>query len=200
MDDAKYRKHKYVTKKPYFRYQDEVWSINIRHGGIYTKDLKAIIDQVLAMLSYDTKVFVCRFDLHQTHATDNSSHLTKFLKELKTTLTKEFRFHQIGYAWCREKASAQAQHYHLALMLEGHLIRSTYRMEKFVLAEWIKAGGSSIHRCNYHNVTLKSENLMDVVEHLSYLAKVEGKTGLPSRFKAFCPSHLKPRAKRKGCE
>jgi len=197
MDDAKYRKHKYVTKNSYFKYRGQVWPINVRHGGIYTKDLKAIIDQMLAMLSYDTKLFVCRFDLHQTHATDDSSHLTKFLKELKATLTKEFGFSHIGYAWCREKASAQAQHYHLAMMLEGHLIRSTYRMVKFVRAEWIKAGGSSTHRCNYHNVTLQSERLMDAVEHLSYLAKVEGKAGLDSRFKAFCPSHLKPRVKRK---
>ncbi len=197
MNDAKYRKHKYVTKNSYFRYRGQVWPINIRHGGIYTKDLKAIIDQMLALLSYDTKLFVCRFDLHQTHATDDSSHLSKFLQALKDTLTKEFRFSQIGYVWCREKVSSQAQHYHLAMLLEGHKIRATYRIEKFVLAAWIKAGGSTIHRCNYHNVTLQSEKLMDAVEHLSYLAKVEGKAGLDSRYKAFSSSRLKPRVKRK---
>ncbi len=200
MDDVKYRKHKYVTKSSYFKYRGQIWSINAGHGGIYTKDLKAIIDQVMAMFSYDAKVFLCRFDLHQTHATDNSSHLSTFIEALKARLTRKFAFHHIGYAWCREKVSAQAQHYHLAMMLEGHQIQDTYVMEKFVKEEWIKAGGSSIHRCNYHNVTLQSENLMDAVEHFSYLAKVEGKTGLPSRFKSFCPSHLKPRAKRKGCE
>lgn len=200
MDDAKYRKHKYVTKKPYFKYRGQVWPINIRHGGIYTDDLKAMIDQLLAMLSYDVKVFVCRFDLHQKHATDDSSHLSSFMLALKGTLKKEFRFRQIGYAWCREKVSSQAQHYHLVLMLEGHLIRSTYRMAKFVKAEWIKAGGSSIHRCNYHNVTLQSERLMDAVEHLSYLAKVEGKVGLESKYKAFSSSRLKPNVKKKGCE
>jgi|GEM_PF-5552866 len=100
MDDAEYRKNKYVTKKPYFRYRGEVWSFNIRHGGIDTKMLKAILDQTLAMLSYDTKVFVCRYDLHQKYATDDSSHLGKFLQALKDTLTREYRFRQIGYVWC----------------------------------------------------------------------------------------------------
>ncbi|RTR34745.1 YagK/YfjJ domain-containing protein [Shewanella atlantica] len=200
MDDVLYRKNKYVTKIPYFTYRDEVWQINTRHGGIYTKMLKAIIDQMLAMLSYDTKLFVCRFDLHQIHGTVDSSHLSTFIQALKARLTREYGFRHIGYAWCREKASAQAQHYHLALMLEGHKIRTTYRMAKLVLAEWIKAGGSSIHRCNYHNVTLQSESLMDAVLHLSYLAKVEGKSGIPSRYKAFSPSRLKARTQKRGCE
>jgi len=80
-----------------------------------------------------------------------------------------------------KKVTALAQHYHLAFMLEGHKIRTTYEMVKFVVAEWIKAGGSSIHRANYHKVTLQSENLIDAVDHLSYLAKVEGKAGIPSR-------------------
>lgn len=151
---------------------------------------------MLAVLSYDTKLFVCRFDLRQTHATDDSSHVSTFIEALKARLKREYGFRHIGYAWCREKVSSQTQHYHLALMLEGHKIRTTYGMEKFVTEEWIKAGGSSIHRCNYHNVTLKSENLMDAVQHLSYLAKVEGKEGIPSQYKAFSSSRLKPRAKK----
>jgi hypothetical protein len=200
MDGAEYRINKYVTKMPYFRYRDEAWPINVRHGGIYTEDLKAIINQMMAMLSYDTKLFVCRFDLRQRHATDDSSHLSTFIEALKARLKREYGFRHIGHAWCREKVSSQAQHYHLALMLEGHKIRTTYGMGKFVTEEWIKAGGSTIHRANYHNVTLKSENLMDAVQHLSYLAKVEGKEGIPSQYKAFSPSRLKPRAKKKGCE
>lgn len=189
---AESRRHQYVTNAEYFSYKGRHWRINNRYQGVFTPMLKRIIEQIVVMFSYDTKLFVARFDLHQSSATSSSKHVSEFLLRLKAELSGSHILKYLGYAWCREESDCIKQHYHLALMLEGHKIRSPHNLHEIVRALWLASGGSSVHRGNYHNIHRDDEEgLGDIIYHLSYLAKKAGKVSLPSQFKAFSASRYK---------
>lgn len=192
---AESRRHQYVTNAEYFRYEGRYWRINNRYQGVFTPMLKRIIEQIVVLFSYDTKLFVARFDLHQSEATSSSKHVSEFLQRLKAELADSHCLKYLGYAWCREESDTIKQHYHLALLLEGHKIRSPHNLYAIVKDLWLAAGGISVHRGNYHNIHRHDEEgLGDIVYHLSYLAKKSGKVSLPSQFKAFSASRLKLKA------
>lgn len=191
---AESRRHQYVTNAEYFSYEGRYWRINNRYQGVFTPMLKRIIEQIVVMFSHDTKLFVARFDLHQSNATSSSKHVSELLKSLKAELADSHGLKYMGYAWCREESDTIKQHYHLALLLEGHKIRSPHNLHATVRDLWLSAGGSSVHRGNYHNIHRDNEEgLGDIIYHLSYLAKKAGKVSLPSQFKAFSASRLKPK-------
>lgn len=192
--EGQFRRHQYVSHEKYIRCCNNFWRVNNNHKGVFTSMFKKIVEQVLAVHSYDTKLFVARFDLHQSNATKSSKHVSEFLRNLKNGLADSHDLTHFGYAWCREESDIIKQHYHLALFFEGHKIRSPHNLLKVVRELWLVVGGSSVHCCNYHNVHIIDEDgLGDIVFHLSYLAKVAGKMSLPSQFKAFSASRLKPK-------
>ena len=190
---VEYRKCQYATDGEYFKYSGRQWRINNKHSGVFTKMLKRIFEQIFVMFSYDTKLFVARFDLHQSVAISSSSrHLSEFLQSLKSELRVSHGLKYFGYVWCREESETIKQHYHLALLLEGHKIRSPHNLLSIMQRLWVQSGGSSVYRANYHNLHREDyESIADVIFHLSYLAKVEGKTTLSPNFKAFSASRLK---------
>lgn len=190
--NVQYRKHQYTTDGEYFKYSGRHWRINNRHGGVFTSMLKRIFEQIFVMFSYDSKLFVARFDLHQNHASSSSKHISDFFQRLKSELNESHDLKYFGYAWCREESATIKQHYHIALLLEGHKIRSPHKLLNIIKNLWIQSGGSSVYRANYHNLHRDDEcGIADVIFHLSYLAKVTGKSVLPSNFKAFSSSRLK---------
>jgi hypothetical protein len=92
---------KYSTTSEYITVDKEIWSINAgcsKAGyplAIYTKPMKAIINQLNAMTKQYSRVLVIRFDLHLEKHTDNNEQLSKFIKLLFNRLRAKYKLNDI---------------------------------------------------------------------------------------------------------
>jgi hypothetical protein len=116
----------YITHSQVIQYAGGTWFINSKGSGIYTHMMKGMLDQVEAMLSHHNKVFLLRFDLHQPSHTDNSEHVSKFIRGFSEHIKQHYKLSRFGYAWVREQEKAKQQHYHCFILLDGNKNRATY--------------------------------------------------------------------------
>ena len=110
---------KAVFRKHYF-FNDNLWRVNARKSGIYTEMFKPMMEQLFTMRQHHNKLLVVRFDLHQSHATENSDHVSRFMDKLKKRVIRKYKLCRVGYIWVREQEKSKHQHYHLVLMIDGN--------------------------------------------------------------------------------
>jgi hypothetical protein len=179
-----------VTHDEWYWYQNEFWHVNPRGSGLRTDILQALLSQLDAMLNAHSKVFVFRFDLSIHYATDTNFRITAFNRSLFKWIKRHYGCQRIAYCWVREQEAAKNQHYHYALMLDGHKVRSPYRIQQWIEKIWEHYGRP--HYSKYHNLSRgNAKAIREASYHVSYLAKPRGKGYKPVQTKNYGASRLK---------
>lgn len=173
---------KYTSTSEYITVDKEHWPINSGYTKqgyplpIYTKQMKGIIKQLNIMTTKYSRVLVVLFDLHLDGLTDTNKIISHFIELLSARITKEYKFNEIGFSWCRELERAKQQHYHMALFLEGRKIRTPEYLYDKIQDAWWYVGGGRIHMDGYHMINRNDwASKANAIYHLSYQAKKRGK-------------------------
>ena len=118
-----------TTNSPYYLYKGKIWLINASDKySIRTDILKALLDQLTAMLDHHRKVFIYRFDLHVPEYTAHNTQITDFNRRLFKRIKSHYKVNRIGYGWVREIETAKQQHYHYTLFLDGSKINEPHSL------------------------------------------------------------------------
>ncbi len=156
-----------------------------------------MLSQIEAMLSHHNKVFLLRFDLHQTEYTKTSQHVSKFFKLYCESLKKKYNLKRVGFAWAREQEKAEQQHYHCFILVDGNKVKAPHKLTETAKWYWEMLYDGSLCwpevRC-FHRLTRNNKETLEVaIYHISYLAKGRGKGYKPAQAKNFGASriHLK---------
>lgn len=181
-----------TTNSPLYLYKDKVWLINANEKyGIRTDILRALLDQIAAMVHHHRKVFVYRFDLRVSEYTDNNKIISDFNRRLFKRIKSHYKVKRIGYGWAREMENAKRQHYHYMLLLDGSKINEPHRIQGWINDIWDNLDGT-VHLSAYHNIKRNDEtSIQEATRHISYLAKPRGKGYRPIQTKDFNTSRLK---------
>lgn len=189
----------YITKDKAITINGNTWWVNSKGSGLYTHIIKAMINQVDAMLSHHSKLHIIRFDLRQYEYTDNSDKITSFNRRFHKWLKRHYNLNRIGYMWARERDKAKKQHYHYALIIDGHKANYPASILKKAKDIWESLQGSEFTPKNcYYNVRRgEYRQLQRAIWRISYLAKVrsKGKHKRPDQTKDYSTSRIKPRYK-----
>jgi hypothetical protein len=153
-----------------------------------------MINQVDAMLSYHSKVHIIRFDLRILDFTNTNEIMTVFNRRLHKWLKRKYDLKRIGFIWCRELETAKQQHYHYALMVDGHKINYPYEITNKVKELWRQLDGSEYFPKNcYYNVKRDDyQTIQSAIWRISYLAKARGKGYKPDQTKNYGTSRIRP--------
>lgn len=171
------------------------WWVNSKISGLYSHIIKAMINQIDAMLNHHSKVHIIRFDLRLYEYTEDNKKITSFNRRLFKWLKREYNLNRVGFMWCREHERAKQQHYHYALLIDGHKIRRPAFVLNKVKEIWLSLMGSDYTPKNcYYNVKRDSyDSIQAAIWRTSYLAKVRGKGYKPPQTKSYGTSRIKPK-------
>ena len=188
---------KQASKKLVVEVAGQTLWINGKKSGVYIPMLKRITGQLEAMLSHHAKVHILRFDFHQPTYTDTNERITTFNRRLFKWLKRNYGLQRIGFTWVREQEKAKQQHYHYALMIDGHKVQYSDLIQKKVIQIWseITDGNTCwIPAHPYHNVARNDcDSLQEAVYRISYLAKARGKGYSPPQTKDYSTSRISKR-------
>ena len=183
----------YIMNTRYLEVNNTVFWVNGKYSGIYSHMAKQMIGQVNAMLSHHSKVHLIRFDLRLYKYTDNNEVVSKFNRILFKWLKRKYGLKRVGFVWCREMETAKQQHYHYALMLDGHKVRHPHDILIKVKEVWetnLQGSEYTPKRC-YYNLKRECEaSIQRAVWRISYLAKTRGKGYKPSQTKNYGTSRI----------
>ncbi len=164
--------------------------------GRYEPILDTSIGQFDAMLSHHCKVMVVRLDLHMICFTKDNIVMSQFMQKLKKKLKNKFNQSRVGYIWCREHAEAKAQHYHLALMLDGNKNQKPHSIIKLAEEIWVGWDHPKPYtpkNCYYIVKRGDQAAYLDALDRMSYLAKVATKGNRPPSTNDYGSSRIKPK-------
>ncbi len=137
--------------------------------------VKRMIRHVDAKLIEFGRVLIVRIDLHHPEGGDDNAMITRFIEAMTKRIRREYD-HKPGYVWARERETAKAHHYHMALILDGDRVQQGIGINKLAAKVWGKMGGT-MGRCdNYWQMVGRGGvELPEVTHWLSYLTKIRGK-------------------------
>ena len=184
---------KYRTDAKAITVNGRTWWVNSHGSGLYSHIIKAMINQIDAMLSHHSRLHIIRFDLRQDVYTDNSQRITSFNRRFHKWLKRGYKLNRVGYMWARERDKAKKQHYHYALLIDGH--KAQYPAKILIKAKemWESLMGSEYTPQNcYYNVKREDyKSIQDAIWRVSYLAKVRSKGRRPEQAKDYSTSRIK---------
>jgi urease gamma subunit len=185
----------YVTKDKAVTVNGQTWWVNSQGSGLIAHSIKAMINQVDTMLSHHSKIHIIRFDLRVYEYTENNAMITVFNRRLHKWLKRNYNLKRIGFIWCRELETAKQQHYHYALMIDGHKVNYPYDVTNKVKEIWQQLDGSEYFPDNcYYNIKRNDyESIQGAIWRLSYLAKARGKGYKLDQTKNYAVSRIKPK-------
>ena len=177
---SKSKRLRHSTGESLYQFSNKIFPINTHDGKYLCRAdiLNSGIGQLLAMLSFHSRVLTIRVDLHMREYEASNIRISKFISKLRKWLACHYKMKRIGYLWVREQERAKSQHYHLILYLDGNKIRYPSKINKWVREYWtwhdqpkpptIKNCYTMVHRDD-------KESLDESVYRMSYLAKKRGK-------------------------
>lgn len=179
----------------YYQYQSEQQLIFYKKSGIKERLLEQSFTQLDILMGYYSKVTVVLLQLHPDHFTEDNEVITQFLVPFKKRIYKKYKS-KIGYVWAREKNTAEAQHYHLVVMLNGHKCNNAYCVGKICDDIWqgpmdtnfsyrVRNRIYCIQKCKNDSSELRAVRM-----RMSYMAKNETKK-FDKNTKSFSVSKLK---------
>lgn len=183
----------HITKSRIVRYDGQDWFINHRYGGVYLGAMTSIMRQLHCILDYHSKILVIRFDLRLYVYTADNEVISRFNELLHRWLRRNYGMKRLGFCWAREMENSDKQHYHYALMLNGHKVRHPSKIleqAKLYWDEYIQGSFFVPENCYYFIQRHDKEAMQNVIFRLSYLAKVNGKENRPDQTKRFGSSRL----------
>ena len=186
----------YIIKDKAITVNGQTWLVNSKGSGLLSIAIKKMIEQVDAMLSHHSKIHLIRCDLRMYQFTDNNEIITLFNRRLHKWLKRKYNLKLIGFCWCREQETAKQQHYHYALMVNGHKVRHPIEILPKIKEIWEQHLGGSEYtpkRCYYNLERNNYKTIQDAIWRISYLAKARGKGYKPAQTKNYGTSRIKPK-------
>ncbi|MEZ8606914.1 inovirus-type Gp2 protein [Vibrio sp. 10N.239.311.G01] len=166
----------------YYQYLGKYQLIFYRKpDGVFNEILEKAFGQLEAMRSYYSKVTMVLLQLHQAIHTKSNNQLTILLSKLKARLQKHYGG-KVGYFWVREQNKAESQHYHIAIMINGHKCQRSKLVDIATQTYWENRHPDNFsfrirNRIYRINTRKNSNELRAARMRLSYMAKRKGKLG-----------------------
>ncbi|EPR2983069.1 YagK/YfjJ domain-containing protein [Vibrio parahaemolyticus] len=179
----------------YYLYRDSYQLIFHNKHGVISEILNKAFDQLEVLRSYYSKVTVILLQLHQAFHTKNSEQLTIMLSKLKAKLQKHYGS-KVGYFWVREQNQAESQHYHMAIMVNGHKCQHSKLVDLATQTYWENRHPDNFSfRVRNRIYRVRNDDngkeLRAVRMRMSYMAKQDGKTQFTSHTKTYGYSKLR---------
>lgn len=183
----------HITKDKAITVNGNTWWVNSTGSGLITHAIKTMITQIESILSYHSKVHIIRFDLRIYEFKSDNKIISIFNRRLHRWLTRNYNLKRIGFIWCRELETAKQQHYHYALMVDGHKVNYPYEISNKIKEIWRQLDGSEYFpdNCYYNIHRYRQESIQEAIWRISYLAKARGKGYKPSQTKNYGASRIK---------
>ncbi|MDO6461920.1 inovirus-type Gp2 protein [Granulosicoccaceae sp. 1_MG-2023] len=170
------------------------YPVNSKGSGLYLPIIHAGIDQFHVCLKRWRRVFGLRVDLRQPYYSDDSKRISRFRKNLARRLERSHGVRDLAYLWAREQERAKSQHYHLILMLDGDLVRSSNALWPMIRETWQHvAPGGSVHFPKGGHYFVRHDDdkaRREFVWRMSYLSKCRGKGYRPPASNDYSASRL----------
>ena len=163
----------------FYTFNDENLFINSSETqGIYPNIIEKIVEQLDICLELHKRVLVVRFDLSLDEYSGDNQTISTFINRQKQRMFKTYRVKNIGHAWKREQETSKAQHYHVALFIDGNKIQHPSKLLRQIKAKWFKHGRCWIpDDCFYYLDESKGnfkQTRGEAIYRLSYLGKTRG--------------------------
>ena len=160
--------------------------------GVYSHMIKQIVEQLDICLAIHKRVLVVRFDLSLDEYSGDNHIISTFINRQKQRIKRTYKTKDIGHAWAREQETSKAQHYHVALFIDGDVIQSPTKLLRQIKAKWFKHGRCWIPDDCYYYIDQNNleEERAKAIERLSYLAKTRGKGYKDIQAKNYSVSRL----------
>jgi hypothetical protein len=165
---------------------------NARAGdGCYVEILDSMYNNLSAMLSQYSKVLVVQFGFMCLDYSLDNRGMSNLVRVIKRRVGRRYG-KPLALCWVRSVTASGYLHYHVALMLNGHRIRSQYSLWPLIRQildqrNYLTPGFSE----GQHLVVRDDlESARKAFQHLSYLAKVRTKGRRPHQTKDFSSTRL----------
>ena len=96
--------------------------------GCYEVILRRTHEQIQAMLSHHCKVFVFMVMFHSNDYSPINRLFSNFMRKFKKKLAAKLGLKRMGYVWVRERDERAAQHYHLAIFIDGNKVQRSHNI------------------------------------------------------------------------
>ena len=179
--------------KSYIEINDETIKVNAgATKGIYKEIIERFIGQFDIAFKHHKRLLVHRVDLHLNMFSSDNKVISRFMNRLKQWLKRNYGLNKIGYIWVREQDRSDKQHYHLALLLDGDKIRHPKRLNEQIKEMWLPLGHVPVTLNPYYTIDKHNHNetRAEIIERVSYLAKVRGKRIRDKQTKDYQTSRL----------
>ena len=172
---SRMKEHNYC----FYNYKEEELFINSSETkGVYPNIIEKIVEQLDTCLAIHKRVLVVRFDLSLDEYSGDNHTISTFINRQKQRMFKTYGIKNIGHAWKRERETSKAQHYHVALFIDGNKIQYPSKLLRQIKAKWFKHGRCWIPvDCFYYLDKSKSNFKQmrgEAIFRLSYLSKTRG--------------------------
>ncbi|WP_161783154.1 MULTISPECIES: YagK/YfjJ domain-containing protein [Shewanella] len=188
---------KYVCKKSSFKYGDCI--IEIPNGSLgWCRDIMfSALNQIEALLSVTSRVFIIRFDSHVSGYSQDNAQISIFRRRLIKSLRRRYPDLLFGYIWVREQEKAKQQHYHFAFIVDAERVPSASVVLDAAIKAWERLTGIHPHVPKHPYYIVKrgdEQSFIEAAGRISYLAKSRGKGYRPDQTKDYGTSRFKMKA------
>jgi hypothetical protein len=165
---------------------------NAKNGqGCYLAILQRVGENLVGMLSFHAKVFVMQFSFNPYHYDATNKAMSRLMNKLKQRLRTCYGCLRVAGGWVREVGTSGVQHYHVALMLDGHKVNRQGAVIALVREMLDARGYPAPHFSKPHMVMRNDEvSFAKAFHHLSYLAKTSTKGVRPPATNDYSFSRL----------
>lgn len=191
--------HGDVVKGESFELDGVTYPINGKGRGCQRDWLIRLINHARGMMDIYGRVLVVRIDLHQSDYREKNETVTAFIEAMTKQIARKYG-HAMGYLWAREQETAKAQHYHVALILDGDKVARSNEITALAGKVWGKMSGTVGYCADPYMMIGRGAVLLEDATHwLSYLTKIRGKGYRADYAQDFSTGRvtIKARAKRK---
>lgn len=187
----------YHSNSSMIQHEGENWEVNVGDMSQYKicpSHLKKMITQLNIMVEKYPRVFCVVFDLHLPEYSDDNTIISKLWRRLIPIIKAKYKVKDVGYCWTREQETAESQHYHCVLFLDGKQIRHPGDLLDIIALSWELVGGAHRHvpeHCYYNIKHNDFQTKQALIYRLSYHAKQRGKGRRAIQAKDYGLSRLK---------
>lgn len=188
---------KTVTFDPYFYPPTgEVLQVNAsKKRGCYLEILQKLHEQLSNMLSHHNKVLVVSMVFHQYEYTPDNKLFSRFIRKLRKRFCEKYQAKRLGFIWVREKGKGKAQHYHLAVFVDGSKVQTSHSLFEMcakIWEGWNQPRPAFCPKRCYYQLNRKNTQIFGkAFLHLSYFAKTRSKGKRPSATNDYSTSRIR---------
>lgn len=187
--------YQYVSHSPVIQHGQNLWQVHVKKSGIYTMQMKSMLDQLESVLTHYSQVLVLRFDIGIPYQTNDNRFIIAVMENLSGFIKQRYKMSIFGYHWTREQERAKKQHYHVVVILDANKVCYPSKINEFILEmgntlgvrPWIPKN------CFYRFKRYEHDKKQGAIWRMSYLAKARGKGYKPPQTKNHASSRVKPK-------